>query len=139
MYGLTDQALIDMGDFAGGLVKYLRSHPVKRLTLAGGFGKLTKLAQGHMDLHSSRSEVDMADLAATAGRSGADAATQAAIATANTAMQALELAAAAGVPLASAMAAKARGAAMATLAGDTDVDVLIFDRAGGLVGRADGA
>jgi cobalt-precorrin-5B (C1)-methyltransferase len=138
MLGLSDQALIDMGDFAGGLLKYLRSHPIPKLTLAGGFGKLCKLAQGHMDLHSSRSAIDMADLAATAERAGADSPTARAIAEANTAMQALELAARAGVPLADAMAGRARGAAMAALAGDTAVDVLIFDRAGRLVGRADG-
>ncbi len=139
MLGLSDQALIDMGDFAGGLLKYLRRHPVARLTLAGGFGKLSKLAQGHMDLHSSRSRLDMKDMAASAERAGADAATVAAIAGANTAMQALELAAGVGVPLADAMAARARGAAMAALAGDTSVDVLIFDRSGRLVGRADAA
>lgn len=138
MLGLSEQALIDMGDFAGGLLKYLRRHPVERLTLAGGFGKLSKLAQGHMDLHSARSRLDMADLARGAARAGADAATAERIAGANTAMQALDIAAKAGVPLADAMAARARGAAMAALAGDTAVEVMIFDRAGNLVGRAGG-
>ncbi|MCB2099313.1 MAG: cobalt-precorrin-5B (C(1))-methyltransferase, partial [Rhodobacterales bacterium] len=37
--GLPDEALIDMGDFAGGLLKYLRRHPVPRLTITGGFAK----------------------------------------------------------------------------------------------------
>ena len=46
LYGLPDHALIDMGDFVGGLLKYLRRHPVSRLTLAGGPAKMTKLAQG---------------------------------------------------------------------------------------------
>lgn len=46
LYSLPDAALIDMGDFAGGLLKYLRTHPVPWLTLAGGFAKLAKLAQG---------------------------------------------------------------------------------------------
>lgn len=137
MYGLSDQALIDMGDFAGGLLKYLRRHPVARLTLAGGFGKLSKLAQGHMDLHSSRSSVDMADLAETAGRAGADADVVAAIADANTAMQALQIADAAGIKLADAIAARARGAAMAVLAGGTAVEVLVFTRKGELTGRAE--
>ncbi len=52
-----------MGDFAGGTLKYLKRKPVPRVTLAGGFAKLAKLAQGHLDLHSSRSTVDVADLA----------------------------------------------------------------------------
>ena len=42
--GLPDVALIDMGDFAGGLLKYLRKNPVEKLTLAGGPGKIAKLA-----------------------------------------------------------------------------------------------
>jgi len=137
IYGLSDQALIDMGDFAGGLLKYLRRHPVAHLTLAGGFGKLSKLAQGHMDLHSSRSSVDMADLAETARRAGADADAVTAIADANTAMQALQIADAAGIKLADAIAARARGAAMAVLAGGTAVEVLVFTRKGELTGRAE--
>ena len=49
LYGLPDTALIDMGDFVGGMLKYLRNHPIPRVTIAGGLGKMTKLAQG-MDL-----------------------------------------------------------------------------------------
>ena len=63
LYDLPEVAYLDMGDFAGGLLKYLRRHPVARLTIAGGIGKLTKLAQGAMDLHSGRSQVDFARLA----------------------------------------------------------------------------
>ena len=62
-HGLSDHAMIDMGDFVGGMLKYLRKKPVERLTVGGGIGKMTKLAQGAMDLHSSRSQVDMEQLA----------------------------------------------------------------------------
>ncbi|MFX7167397.1 cobalt-precorrin-5B (C(1))-methyltransferase, partial [Acinetobacter baumannii] len=55
-YGLPETALLDMGDFVGGMLKYLRRHPVPRLTIAGGFAKLSKLAAGHLDLHSGRSQ-----------------------------------------------------------------------------------
>nr|WP_306268533.1 cobalt-precorrin-5B (C(1))-methyltransferase [Pararhizobium sp. IMCC3301] len=58
LYDLPDIGLLDMGDFAGGVLKYVRSHPVPRLTIAGGFAKLVKLAQGALDLHSGRSQVD---------------------------------------------------------------------------------
>src|SRR5438552_2314385 len=44
LYDFPDHALIDMGDFVGGTLKYLRRHPVERLTIAGGFAKLAKLA-----------------------------------------------------------------------------------------------
>ncbi|NEE50083.1 cobalt-precorrin-5B (C(1))-methyltransferase, partial [Streptomyces sp. SID8455] len=49
-YGLPDMALLDMGDFAGAVLKYVRRHPVARLTICGGFAKLSKLAAGHLDL-----------------------------------------------------------------------------------------
>ncbi|MBL9058551.1 MAG: cobalt-precorrin-5B (C(1))-methyltransferase, partial [Mangrovicoccus sp.] len=70
LYGLPDHALLDMGDFAGGLLKYLARHPVPQLTIAGGIGKLAKLGQGARDLHSARSQVDfdrLGDLALAAG------------------------------------------------------------------------
>src|SRR5205823_2255379 len=72
LYDLPEHALIDMGDFVGGTLKYLRRHPVSRLTLAGGFAKLAKLAAGHLDLHSSRSAVDPALLADMLAGLGAD-------------------------------------------------------------------
>ena len=67
LYGLPDMALIEMGDFAGGLLRYVRRHPVPRLTIAGGVAKLSKLAQGRLDLHSRRGSADMAALARLAG------------------------------------------------------------------------
>ncbi len=57
-YNLPDIALIDMGDFVGGMVKYLRRHPLANLSIMGGFGKMVKLGQGAIDLHSARSQVD---------------------------------------------------------------------------------
>ncbi len=54
------------------MLKYLARHPVPRLTVAGGIGKMAKLAQGAMDLHSGRSQVDFARLAELAARAGAD-------------------------------------------------------------------
>lgn len=135
LYGLPDMALIDMGDFAGGMLKYLRRHPVAQLTLAGGFGKLAKLAQGNLDLHSARSSLDMARLAQLAPD---DPALAAGIAAANTGMEALQLAQAAAAPLADRVAKGAREVALAALAGDVAVGVLVFDRKGNLAGRADG-
>ncbi|MGB2436696.1 MAG: cobalt-precorrin-5B (C(1))-methyltransferase [Candidatus Puniceispirillales bacterium] len=69
-YHLPVIALIDMGDFVGGMLKYLRRHPVKRLTIAGGFGKMITLAQGATDLHSARSQIDFDNLAKIAYQQG---------------------------------------------------------------------
>jgi cobalt-precorrin-5B (C1)-methyltransferase len=134
-YALPDFAYIDMGDFAGGVLKYLRHHPIKRLTLAGGFGKISKLAEGSLDLHSGRSQVSLDALAAAAAALGGDDAA-AAIRGANTAMQALEIARQAGLPLGDWVAAKARAVAMTEADGKVDIELLIFDRAGETVGHA---
>ena len=128
-YGLPDIALLDMGDFAGGLLKYLRDHPVPMLTIAGGFGKLAKLAQGALDLHSSRSQVDRIFLAELAKEAGARDELVSAVAHANTAAAALSLCEQGGVPLASLIAQKARLTAKQVL-GDAGVSVNVF-----IVGR----
>lgn len=65
-------ALLDMGDFVGGMLKYLRRHPVPNLTIAGGLAKMVKLGQGALDLHSARSQVDFELLASDIGVFGYD-------------------------------------------------------------------
>ena len=138
LYGLPDTAMLDMGDFAGGLLKYLRRHPLPRLTIGGGFGKLSKLAMGHLDLHSGRSQVDMAQLAAWVRSLGGAPGLVSAAEAANTASQVLQSASAAGLPLAGRVAREARAQALAVLDGETEVEVLVFDRQGALAGRSDG-
>ncbi len=126
-YDLPDHALLDMGDFAGGLLKYLRRHPIPRLTIAGGFGKLTKLGQGALDLHSSRSQVDFDALAATAG--------DPVVADANTAAEALAIA---GPRLAFRIAEAARETALAALGQtETELDILVIDREARIIAFAD--
>ncbi|MDP3967140.1 MAG: cobalt-precorrin-5B (C(1))-methyltransferase, partial [Nocardioides sp.] len=128
-YGLPDDALLDMGDFAGAVLKYLRRHPVPRLSIVGGFAKLSKLAVGHLDLHSGRSQVDLAFLASLAPGLG--------IEDANTGLGALRLAQAAGVPLGDLVAERAAGTAREVLReAPVEVDVLCIDRSGEIVGRS---
>ena len=136
LHGLPVEAMLDMGDFAGGLLKYVRRHPVPRLTIGGGFAKISKLADGHLDLHSARSQVDLDGLAARAAGCGADAALEERIRSANTAGEALVLAESAGVPLARAVADAARDAALATVRGKAAIEVVIVDRAGRVSARS---
>jgi cobalt-precorrin-5B (C1)-methyltransferase len=137
LYGVPDSALLDMGDFAGALLAYLARHPVPRLTLAGGFAKLSKLAAGALDLHSARSQVDLARLATVASRLGAPTAVTESIGRANTGLHALSIASSAGFPLADAVASDARATVVAALRGaPVEVEVLVVDRAGAIVGRA---
>ncbi|MER5635379.1 cobalt-precorrin-5B (C(1))-methyltransferase [Kitasatospora sp. NPDC002227] len=137
VHGLPEDALLDMGDFAGAVLKYLKRHPVPRLTIAGGFAKLSKLAAGHLDLHSARSQVDKGYLADLARVGGADEALAEAVAGANTGLQAVQLCRAAGVPLGDLVAEAARQTALGVLKGSpVAVDVICIDRAGTIVGRA---
>ena len=138
LYGLPDFALLDMGDFAGGLLKYLRRHPLPRLTIGGGFGKISKLGAGHLDLHSGRSQVDLDWLAERLVELGGGSGLLDKTRAANTAKEVLDLARDAGLPLADAVARRARDTALGVLDGETAVEVLVFDREGRLAGRSDG-
>ena len=137
LYGLPEDALLDMGDFAGAVLKYLRRHPVPRLTIAGGIGKLAKLADGHLDLHSARSQVSPDALATMVLEAGGSAELVEGVRGATTALDALQQCQAAGLPLGDLVAAGARGTALGVLRGaPVDVDVVVIDRAGAVVGRA---
>ncbi len=132
---LPDEALIDMGDFVGGTLKYLRRHPVPRLTLAGGIGKFTKLAQGALDLHSARSTLDREGLAR---RLGGPSEFQNRIRNANTALEVLELATATGIGLGEIVATDARDRAQTVLGKAIAVEVFVLDRSQNVVGHARG-
>jgi len=136
LYGLPLMALLDMGDFVGGTLKYLRQHPIPRLTIAGGFGKLSKLAAGHMDLHSKRSQVDTGFLARLAEQTGAGAEAAIAIAAETTAGAALLRARQDGIAIGDAVAAAARAECLKLAEGAFDVEILVYDRLGEPVGRA---
>ncbi|MGY4309724.1 cobalt-precorrin-5B (C1)-methyltransferase [Bradyrhizobium sp. USDA 4369] len=139
LYGLPDTALIDMGDFAGGMLKYLRRHPVGRVTVAGGFAKMTKLGQGLLDLHSRAGEVDLGWLAAILHDAGAPQALIETARTANTALQVLQESDRFGFPAGDVVARAAWQTAHRALANDAvALDVAVFDRDGRLVGRCPG-
>jgi len=132
LHGLPDAALIDMGDFVGGMLKYLRAHPVPRVTVAGGVAKMTKLAQGLLDLHSARGRADMAGLAVLSGAAPDIAAR---IAAANTVLEAFTIANSAGLRLGDAVARAAWQTAARVLDGAAVLDVAVFDREGHLLGH----
>ena len=136
--GLATEAYIDMGDFVGGMLKYLKAHPVPRVTISGGFGKLSKLALGHMDLHSGRSQVDIQSLANTLKIVGAEASVVAEALGAGSANEILLLAQREGLPLADAVAGAARDAAQRMVGAAVRVSVLVVDRKGAIIGDATG-
>lgn len=138
IYGFDEVAMLDMGDFVGGLLKYLRNHPIPRLTLAGGFGKFVKLANGAMDLHSGRSQVDLDWLADQAMVCGLNQSLKKPIQDANTAMEALEIVGTSSDLLCQHLASLAQVNALAVLReAPISVEVMIFDRAGNRLARTE--
>jgi len=136
-HGLDEVALIDMGDFVGGMLKYLRAHPVAKVTVAGGVAKMTKLAQGLLDLHSKRGAPDLDALARLAEAAGGSAGLAARIRAANTVAEAFQHASAEGLALGDLVAAHAwTHAAAARGRADVALEILVFDRTGTLMGRA---
>lgn len=137
LYGLPEQGLIDMGDFVGGTLKYLKKHPIPRITIAGGIAKMAKLGQGLADLHSSRGSVDHTWLAERMREAGGAAEDIDLAVNANTVVQIHELAAAKNLPFADVIASHAQAAAALMLDNcDVALEVCVFDRSGGLIGHA---
>jgi cobalt-precorrin-5B (C1)-methyltransferase len=130
LHGLPGQALIDMGDFVGGMLKYLRRHPIPRVTIAGGMAKISKLGQGLLDLHSRRGEVDLDWLAGRATEAGGSGGLADRIAASNSAMEAFGHARDAGVDLPACVAQAAWRTAAGALDQATLLEVVIFDRVG---------
>ncbi len=129
-YGLPEHAMLDMGDFSGGLLKYLKKHPLPWLTIGGGVAKVTKLSQGASDLHSSRSTVDFEALSRRSLELGLPD-----VSRSNTVLEAVETA---GNDLAQAIADDARSQVIRTLHGRVKrVDVIVVDRSGQIIGHAD--
>ncbi|MEM9731985.1 MAG: cobalt-precorrin-5B (C(1))-methyltransferase [Pseudomonadota bacterium] len=143
IYNLPETALIDMGDFAGGLLKYLRTHPLPHVTIAGGFAKLVKLAQGALDLHSARSQVDFQWLADQTERLNQSLSPNALnpnvkqqILSANTAAEVLQITKNMGLDLPCVVAQKAAETARKTLRdAPVNVEIICVDRAGNLLNR----
>jgi cobalt-precorrin-5B (C1)-methyltransferase len=132
LHQLPLDALIDMGDFAGGMLKYLRNHPVPRVTIAGGFGKISKLAQGALDLHSGRSQVDFDWLARLMPEHVREQTRKA-----NSALEVELLARSIGFDLPRRVAKSALGTVRDVLRGaPIEADIVIVGRDGEIIGRA---
>jgi cobalt-precorrin-5B (C1)-methyltransferase len=136
LHGLPDIALIEMGDFAGGMLKYLRKHEVAKVTIAGGFAKMTKLGQGLLDLHSGRGDVDFSWLAARCAEAGAGVDLIARAKIANSAREVLDLTSAESIDIGAPIAEAAWRTAATVLRGSAiALEIAVFDRDGHLLAR----
>lgn len=138
-YQLPEMALIEMGDFVGAVLKYMKKVPIQKLSICGGFGKMSKLANGHLDLHSRASSIDFNSLARFAAGAGGSPALQRKIMSANTSIEALRHCNADNVDLASAVCAGAWGNARAKIPATVELEVWAADRQGNLLACATGS
>lgn len=135
-YNLPDMAMVEMGDFVGAVVKYLRRNPVARVSMVGGLGKFSKLACGRLDTHSRKGGVDFGFLADEAAAAGADADLQAAIRAANTSLEAHAICHDAGIDLARRVCGRAWEVAASYLSDDTTLELWVIDKPGNVLARA---
>lgn len=133
-YDLPEMALIEMGDFVGAVLKHLKKAPVAKLSICGGFGKLTKLANGHLDLNSRASSIDLEHLAQLAARAGAGKALQTLVIESNTSVQALKACQNAGIDLAAEVCQEAWAQARKVMPESVELEIWAVDRKGNVVG-----
>lgn len=88
---LPQEAFIEMGDFVGWTLLQCKRHNLKKVTIVGMMGKLSKLAHGEMNVHSNRSKVNFQFLSDVAREIGVGENLLTYIRKANTAMQVGEL------------------------------------------------
>lgn len=134
LHDLPEIALMDMGDFVGGLLKYVKKNPVPNVTIAGGPAKLTKLAHGALDLHSRAGGVRFDWLAEEVEKAGGTSELVAKSRQASTALEVFQLCEEANIPLGVAITTQAWKTASEVLSGTgIKLEVAMFDRSGALL------
>jgi cobalt-precorrin-5B (C1)-methyltransferase len=134
---LSDMALIEMGDFAGAVLKHSKKVVVKQLTLCGGIGKISKLANGHMDLNSRVSAIDFQHMAEIAKSLGADEELLQKITQANTSVEVLQLCQKNNIPMGDTLCEQALVVAREKVPSNIVLTVWAIDRKGDFIGYAD--
>ena len=137
-YQMDEVSLIEMGDFVGAMLKYLRrekidpksGNRIQKLSISAGFGKLTKLANGHLDLNSRQSSIDFEQLANIAKNLGASTELQQQILTANTTIQILNMTKEAGLDIATVVCVDALKFAKSIVHASIEVEVWAVNRKG---------
>ncbi len=137
--GLSDMALVEMGDFVGAVLKHLKKAPIAKLTICGGFGKISKLAAGNSSLHSHDSSIDFEFLAGLGENLGASSGLVSRIKQSNTSLEALKLCEAENIPLANQISRLARESALSMARSNVEIDVYCVDKKGSCVGHSDPA
>lgn len=135
-YRLPEIALIEMGDFVGAVFKHLKKVSMKKLSLCGGFGKISKIGNGKLDLHSNKSSIDFDNFASLAEQAGATAEVIKKIQIANTSLEVLGFCREVNIDMGALICQQALNIAQQQLPTAIEVEVLAVDRLGQMVGQA---
>ncbi|EDM66068.1 cobalamin biosynthesis protein CbiD [Moritella sp. PE36] len=136
-YQLPDIALIEMGDFVGAVIKHLKKVPVSKLSICGGFGKISKLAMGKWNLHSKVSAIDLPFLAELAQQQGASPELMTLMVNSNTSIEALNHCYTHKIDLATAVCQAAFTQVRSKIPAHTELEIWVINRQGDLIGFAD--
>lgn len=132
----SELGFVQVGDNLGHALRQARRLGFSQVVIAGMVGKISKLAQGRMQTHVGEGGVDLDFLADLSGQLGADEALKERIRSANTARHVQEMLSEAGIaglePLLAQMAA---GQVGAFVGGNLEVEVLLYDLDGDLLGE----
>ena len=135
---LPETAFVQMGDFVGFTLRTCKRKKLRRATIAGMIGKLSKMAKGKMQTHAAGSEVDMGLLAEIAAEAGAAPDIVGQVRAANTGRHVGEIVIAAGVKgFFDAVCRRVAANAAKHAGGGLAVRVLLVDFDGKLLGTAE--
>ncbi|NNN04947.1 MAG: cobalt-precorrin-5B (C(1))-methyltransferase [Elusimicrobia bacterium] len=133
---LKEEAFIQMGDFVGHALKYAAKKGIRKVTICGMPGKLSKIAAGTMMTHAKGSQVDLELLARIAVECGASDSVAQEIKAANTARHVSELVAQYGITgFFDRVCRRACEACRAHVSGALTVAAFLTDFDGKLIGR----
>lgn len=133
---LPDHCFVQMGDFSGYAIQQCGKKNLKKAYVMGFVGKLAKMATGVAQTHVKGSKVDMGFLAGVAEECGAGQDTIQKIRRANTARHVMEIILEDGVTGFFGIICDLVRNHMRKRAGNADVEVIMFDFEGGVLGRA---
>ena len=135
---LPEVAFVQMGDFVGFTLRTCKKKKIRRASIAGMIGKLSKMAKGKMQTHAAGSEVDMGLLSEIASEAGAAPGVVAEVKAANTGRHVGEIVQKAGVAgFFDAVCRRVAANAVGHIKGGMAVRVILVDFDGRLLGRAE--
>ena len=134
---LPEEAYIQMGEFTGYALRDCASKGVRMVTLVGMVGKLSKIGDGRMQTHVAGAAVDLQSMAEVARACGASAEVVNQVLQANTARHFQELMLEHDIlTVFDMICERARAASLAYIKQKLDVDVLMCDFDGSILGYA---